>query len=161
MKNLVLAAVAALSSLLPAQLTATVVPTGSGCGIGAMNLTQDSTYARPIMGSPWIMYVNALYSSTQYVAMVHGSIYWGGLDLTYLGMQGCYSYVDLTTSTTDGLSWSGGVATWSVTVPNDYALVGQQLAIQALVYDPTTYLQGVNTTGWVTTHACYCVIGDQ
>ncbi|MCA8964109.1 MAG: hypothetical protein KDC48_04455 [Planctomycetes bacterium] len=84
------------------------------------------------------------------VALLPGT----GVDLGFLGMPSCRQYVDLGTSATLGLLFSGPTGSLNFNIPNDPAYIGLPIYGQSIAIVP-----GVNTLGAINSNGADLTIG--
>ena len=112
-------------------------------------LSEDST--RPVMGTVATLTANNLPGGS--IAGIHmiGPLFPGtGIDLTPIGMTGCFAYVNPLIT----LSFAAASPSTPLPIPNDPALDGARIPVQAVLVAP-----GVNSFGVVTSDLCELIIG--
>ena len=105
--------------------------------------------AQPRLGANFQIEARGLQASAPTALMLGASnTNWGSfqlpLDLTFLGMNGCFLLVSAEAS--DGTQANNGVATFSLAVPNNPGLLQQRFYVQAFAQDATANLLGVTAT---------------
>ncbi|MFT7534666.1 MAG: serine protease AprX [Hyphomicrobiaceae bacterium] len=110
--------------------------------------------ARPLLGST----VQLLTTNVPLTAVAAASIFSftpivGGLELTFFGMPGCYVYQQL--DVVISMTASGGNGLIPVMIPNNPALIGQEVQNQSLVLVPNS-----NPAQLVTSNGVRLLLGD-
>ncbi|MFT4840046.1 MAG: hypothetical protein ACJA0V_003314 [Planctomycetota bacterium] len=109
--------------------------------------------ARPVIGSTIdLVTTNVPLTSVGGLSILSVTPLPGGLDLTFLGMPGCYLYQDL--AVIDLFAVAGGQGQRSFTFPSDPALSGQVLLNQSAIMD-----LGINAFNMVTSNGLSLLIG--
>jgi hypothetical protein len=127
---------------------ASFTPFGRGCA-GTQGPPALSASA-PILGTAFTVRVApSRDGGVGAVVLGDSQRFWAGtrlpLDLGHAGMPGCLLFVSMVA--TGGLVGSGGTATWTATVPNDQALLGAPLFLQAALLDPLVVRLLVSNAG--------------
>ncbi len=118
---------------------ATFAPFGSGCALGTAGTPRLAARTRPQLGAALELEVAPAGSLVLFVAGTSDAAFLGAplpADLAPIGLPGCQllTSVDFTTFATP----VGGVATASIGVPLERALIGQSFFAQALATDAGT-----------------------
>ncbi len=129
---------------------------GPGCA-GPLGIPGNNALALPRLGQQVIVEVTNLPASSAFfilgfsrTASIFGPL---PLDLAGFGAPGCFARVS-----SEGvvlLVGGNGSATWTLPIPNQVALLGQQFFTQALAFSPNT-----NALGAVTSDAAAAVVGN-
>lgn len=106
---------------------------GTGCPASQpMTLTSNL----PVLGGAWNLTAGGVQSGAPACAFWFGNAALNaGVDLTSINAPGCFAYIDANIGTFVAPVAMGGVSTYSVNVPNDAALLGFSLSVQASSLD--------------------------
>jgi hypothetical protein len=118
-----------------------VATLGAGCA-GSNGTPLLAAAGVPRLAEPWALTLTGAAVVAPFAVVAFGSATAGPVALDPIGMTGCTGWIqpDLLL----GVPASGGVASWSATLPGHAALVGAHLYAQALSFDP-----GINAA-WLT-----------
>jgi hypothetical protein len=136
----------------------TVVPLGAACaGAGVPAPQLGLTPLLPYIGSSFAVRLgNVPAGALPLLAFGDDRPQWNGLalpvDLSPLGATGCS--LQLAPLDTLAAAPAGGAAVWTITVPNNLALIDLHLRLQAGVF-----AAGVNAAGVLTSNALTCTFG--
>ena len=142
-----------------ARATAAFIPFGSGCaGSQGVPTLQAQSGSRPLIGQTFVAEVVKLSPSlADPIFIVFGlERAMPSVDLAKLGMPGCALHV----SPLDARSLVkvGGVALWTVSIPQDTALDGAVLVAQGFAFDQA---QSPNAFGATVTNGGELLLGQQ
>jgi hypothetical protein len=121
----------------PAQFT----PYGQGCpGSAGTPVLANAPYSLPWLGDTLTTRVTSV-PSTAPVVFLTGASSTPATHLASYGMPGCFQFVDVAVAAFTIAN--GGLASWSIAVPNAAAIAGTSLFQQALVLDTVNAFGGV------------------
>ena len=131
---------------------ATTQPYGIGCNAGSELILDAAT--RPLLNSNADMVVSGIPAGVGLGVMALSLTQINpGASLAAAGMPGCSLY--LTLDFTDVLIVTGATANYTLAVPNNPALVGQQVFAESAMLSP-----GANAAGLVTSNGLALTIGN-
>ncbi len=116
-----------------------------------VSLTHNAS-ARPVIGTAFTLNTNNVPASSVVGATLFGLAEFNpGIDLTSLGMPGCYQYVSIDASQV----WiaAGGVGSTNFSIPNVAGLAGVEIKTQGAALVP-----GINTLGALSTNGLKHII---
>ncbi|MBK8100692.1 MAG: hypothetical protein IPK26_26695 [Planctomycetes bacterium] len=135
-------------------------PFGNGCSGGGHATPVLTASERPWIGDAFDVQVQSLPAGSPLTFMVTGfsSTNWGAfalpLNLAVFGMQGCTLFVEIGVSVP--IAAASGVATWTLPIPNQTALLGVSFFNQAATFAP-----GANAAGVIVSNAAAGVVGGR
>ena len=145
------AAVIEITYFAPAG-SATTQPYGIGCNVGS-ELILGAT-SRPVLNSSADLAISGIPAGVGLGVMVLSLNQINpGTSLGFVGMPGCSLYVAL--DFTDLLTVTGATASYSFAIPNNPALLAQQLFAQSAMLSA-----GANATGLVTSNGLALTVGN-
>jgi len=134
-----------------AVVAAAYDPLGAGCP-GTVGVASNTASSLPVLASTLVVDIGNLPAPEAIAIIVGFTPIPAGVDLTFLGLNGCDGYVTL-----DFLSielGAAGSASWSLPLPMTPGLAGAQLFTQAVVFNA-----GVNAFGAVMSDAATATVG--
>jgi hypothetical protein len=132
---------------------------GNPCTGSFGNVPVLGSKTNPTVGNPqFAIELHGATTSATAALLIGANPTWQSLDLSLIGITGCFLHVDallnlaLTTSAGDLLRGEG-TATWPLPLPNDPSMRGQQVQVQAAIIDtnngralPITTTNGLRVT---------------
>jgi hypothetical protein len=142
----------AIVDFVPAPGTAWTNSYGAGCNTPPLRL---QAVGRPLLGSTQVLEIRQLPANSLFAVLVAGlAPVLPPLDLSGIGMAGCFLHARIDVSY--GLFPAAGIATGSILLPVDSALVGQSIFTQGAANAPAT-----NALELVSSNAIELVLGNQ
>ncbi len=134
-----------------ASLNGTVTACSSTAGVPDVALDASG---RPVLGSTInLVTSNAPLTAVAGLSILSVSPIVGGLDLTFFGMPGCYTYQQL--DVVGSLAVAGGTGSTPLSIPNTASLVGAEVFNQSVAL-----VVGINAANMVTSNGLELSIGD-
>ncbi len=124
---------------------------GAGCA-GSNGTPSLFAASMPRLGEPWSLTMTGTVVSVPFAVLVFGGAAIGPIPLDVIGMTGCSAWISPDLLVTIGAT--GGVASWTATLPGSPALVGAHLYVQGLSFDP-----GINPASLTVSNALDALVG--
>ena len=133
----------------------TAVPAGATLCPGSPNVQPLRLDAdvRPVLGTTVTMSSTNIPAGTAFAALLFSSVMPNpAIDLTAIGMAGCFAYVDPASAQTFNSAFAPSTS-WSqpIALPNNPAFVGASLGWQTVSFSPNTTAAGIITSNGLVT----------